>query len=101
MENCHDMKELANLAGLPVGDPRRGHLDACPRCRGLAEAQGLFLEPGATSDLDDLAGADAELQRRLGKTWFVPPVAARPRRRANWYGSVSYTHLTLPTILRV
>ncbi|MCP4574061.1 MAG: hypothetical protein GY838_17005 [bacterium] len=87
MEHCHPMNELADLAGLPTGDPRRRHLEDCPRCRGLAAAQGLFLEPGDTSDLPDLVAADAELAGRLQSALATPPGAVtRPtRRRANWY----------------
>lgn len=87
MEHCHDMTELIDLVGLPAGDPRREHLDRCPRCRGLAVAQGLFLEPGDTSDLADLADADAELAGRLQVVLSTSPAAASGprRRRTNWY----------------
>jgi len=87
MEHCHEIAELANLAGLPAGDPRRRHLESCPRCRGLAAAQGLFLEPGDTDDLEDLDGAEAELARRLDQVLAAPPAtAAGPvRRRGPWY----------------
>jgi hypothetical protein len=86
-ERCHDPADLVDLAGLPPGDPRRGHLETCPRCRGLAEAQGLFLEPGDTSDLPDLAAADAELAARLETALAAEPARTiRPeRRRAPWY----------------
>lgn len=108
MEHCHEITELADLAGLPAGDPRRRHLESCPRCRGLAAAQGLFLEPGDTSDLEDLGGADAELARRLDPVLAASPSgAARPaRRRGPWYAlaavlAVGAIGLTTSELLRM
>ena len=108
MEHCHEIAELADLAGLPAGDPRRSHLDSCPRCRGRAAAQNLFLEPGDTSDLKDLGGADAELARRLDPVLAASPAtAARPaRRRGPWYAlaavlAVGAIGLTTTELLRM
>lgn len=85
MEHCIDIRDIPNLADLPAGDPRRRHLDACPRCRGLAEAHGLFMEPGATTDLEGLADADVELQRRLTEALAARSTArARSPRRRLW-----------------
>ncbi len=85
MERCFDIRQIPDLAALPAADTRRGHLAECPRCRGLAEAHGLFLAPGDTSDLEGLAQADAELQRRLAEAWALPPQAASSmHRRRRW-----------------
>ncbi len=80
MESCFDIRKIPDLAELPTEDPRRRHLAECPRCRGLAEAHALFLAPGDTSDLEDLAQADAELQGRLAETWALPSQATSPLR---------------------
>jgi hypothetical protein len=91
MERCLDIREIAALAGCPADDPRRRHLERCVRCRGLAEAHALFLEPGDTGDLDGLADADIELQRRLEAGMNVVPLG-RPRarrRRATWYAAAA------------
>ncbi len=85
MESCFDIRKIPDLARLSTEDPRRRHLAECPRCRGLAEAQALFLAPGDTSDLAGLAQADAELQSRLAATLALPSTAASPLRgRRRW-----------------
>ncbi len=40
-ENCIDIRDIPNLIGPSEDDPRRRHLNDCPRCRGVAEAFGL------------------------------------------------------------
>ena len=90
MECRRDIQEIANLAGLPLDDPRRRHLDECPRCRGLAEAQALFLQPGDTDDLDALGTADALLQERLASALDQQPArSGRPRRRRLWLAAAA------------
>lgn len=84
MESCFDIREIPHLADLAPDDPRRRHLAACPRCRGLAEAQALFLAPGDTSDLSDLAAADTRLQHRLAAAWTGPAAAPAGRGRRGW-----------------
>jgi hypothetical protein len=44
-EPCHTLEELAAVAELPPGDPRRAHLDACPRCRASLRSYREFMEP--------------------------------------------------------
>ena len=36
-ESCIQVDELARVVALPQGDPGRGHLDRCSRCRSLAD----------------------------------------------------------------
>jgi hypothetical protein len=87
MERCYDIRDLPDLASLPADDPRRIHLAVCPKCRGQADALAVFLGPGETSDLEDLASADARLQQRLAAAWVTPaPVVSAQRRRLRWYG---------------
>ena len=90
MECRRDIQEIANLSGLPADDPRRRHLDECPRCRGLAEAQALFLQPGDTDDLDGLGASDAQLQERLASALSQPPArTGRVRRRRLWLAAAA------------
>ncbi len=84
---CPDPLELAVIVRLPFDDPRRRHLDTCSRCRGLVKAMDLFLEPGNTSDLENLTEADSELEIRLASA--LPPehgLPSRSRRRRSVLG---------------
>lgn len=81
-DQCLDALELDEIIRLPQDDPRRRHVDGCPRCRGLARALGIFLEPGDASDLKDLGGADSELKSRLASVLPFPKrTSPRPGRR--------------------
>jgi hypothetical protein len=42
---CPDEGTLGEILELPPDDPRRRHVDACPRCRSLVLAHGSFLDP--------------------------------------------------------
>lgn len=81
-EHCPEPVDIERILGLPREDPRRRHLEACPRCRNLARAYAEFLDPGPLDASVDLAEADAELARRLALTLpaAAPRPAARPRR---------------------
>ena len=90
MDRCFDTREIPTLTGLAADDPRRRHLEACPRCRALAQAYAEFLDPGDTSDLEDLSALDAELARRLDKTIAESPVLViRRRRRRTWMAAAA------------
>ena len=79
---CFDPQDLDRIVRLPVDDPRRRHVDDCARCRGLLKAMETFLDPGNTSDLPDLATADAELSARLERAMSGRRRSGlRPRRR--------------------
>ena len=83
-DQCLDPGEIGEIAGLPADDPRRRHLDTCPHCRGLARALDIFLEPGNTSDLGDVAGADAELQARLATAIPGRSTGTNPSTSRRW-----------------
>ena len=86
MEHCYEPGHLPDPSDLPADDPRRRHLETCPRCRGRVAARELFLTPGDTGDLEGLAAADAELARRLEAALARPTQAAGvSSRRRFWY----------------
>ncbi|MBN2170126.1 MAG: hypothetical protein JW819_02255 [Candidatus Krumholzibacteriota bacterium] len=56
-ERCPAIETLVDLAALPPGDPRRSHLDACPRCQARLATYEEFLraEPAGTGPRVDAA----------------------------------------------
>ncbi len=84
MTRCFEPREIAAALALPAADPGRHHLDTCPRCRNLAVAYTEFIDESPAGEMD-LAGADAELQRRLARTFTT-----QSRERRPWW------HLDLP-----
>lgn len=107
MERCFNSDEIPDLTRLPPDDPRRHHLAECPHCRNAAAAQALFLAPGDTSDLEDLAAVDRRLQERLDAV-LVPalPATASRRKRQGWYAlaamlAVCALGLTATDLLRL
>ena len=63
--HCHEPAELAILAGLPEGDPRRWHLRECPRCQALSMSYAEFLHDRSLPEGADLTEAEARLGRAL------------------------------------
>jgi hypothetical protein len=58
--HCVDVEQIEGLLALSDDDPRRRHLDQCPRCKPILTSYLAFLEADAT------AGADpAEAESRL------------------------------------
>lgn len=79
-EPCLSIEELEQLAALPAGDPRRQHLERCPRCRMLLHSYQAFVkepEAGPAARGSDL---DARLATALDREIFgraaVPAAAA-------------------------
>jgi hypothetical protein len=66
---CHAIRELPALGVLPAGDPRRAHLNACPRCRARLATYLEFVEaPPAVSGPqreEALARLGAALDREI------------------------------------
>ena len=56
-ERCPAVETLAELAALPPGDPRRRHLDTCPRCQARLATYEEFLraEPAGSGPRVDAA----------------------------------------------
>lgn len=60
-DRCEPIETLRQAAALPAGDPRRDHVEACPRCAARLAALASFLDGG-----DVPAGADPDAaDRRL------------------------------------
>lgn len=61
---CPEIEHLAEVLRLPGTNPRRQHVDKCPRCRARAALYQRFLDPGAP-----LAGANLpDARRRMSAT---------------------------------
>ena len=103
---CPDEGTLGEILELPPHDPRRRHVDGCPRCRSLVLAHGSFLDPpedveaGQAAEqvsarldafrVDLIGGAShpAGTRTRISQ----PSVGARPERvrpQAWWQGIFS------------
>lgn len=52
---CPDEAALGEILDLPAHDPRRQHVEECPRCRSLVLAHGLFEEPPQDGDAERAA----------------------------------------------
>jgi len=64
---CIDIAELATVDGWPDGDPRRVHLDGCPRCRARLAQYRAFAHPPAEHqpDVDADAAVLAALEAEI------------------------------------
>ena len=65
-DRCLKPEELADLVGLPLGDPRRAHRDECPRCQALEQSFAAFMDPADVPEEADLADARLRLSEALG-----------------------------------
>lgn len=74
MNACIPIADLSVVAALPVGEPRRDHLDACPRCRARLEAYRAFMVA------DEPAGADADAAERILAARLHQEIVGPPRR---------------------
>jgi hypothetical protein len=77
------LEEIAEVARLPEGDPRRVHLESCARCRTLRRRYEAFLAEPASVPADDRRDAENRLGSFLerevaGAGPDAPP--ARPAR---------------------
>jgi len=100
-ERCSPIEELERMAGLPADDPRRQHLDRCPRCRSLLKACRAFeTEPDSAT-----AGQNRDLDARLAAavdgaifgqsvSRAIPVEDSRPPlpggRRFGWWRDLSF-----------
>mgnify|MGYP001596573796 CR=1 FL=1 len=73
---CPDEAALGEILDLPADDPRRRHVDSCPRCRSLVLAHGLFQEPPQD---DEAERAADQVAARLDafREDMISPAAAR------------------------
>jgi hypothetical protein len=78
---CCDPAEVGRLLDLPPTDPRRRHLDECPRCRSLALSYGDFVAPGPVPSGARPSEAASTLSAALSAAMASPlPPALRERR---------------------
>lgn len=84
-QRCHEVEELDHLGRLAPGDPRRGHLDSCARCRARLAASELFHTPASDPPGARIEEARHDLNRFIDRE-FGP--AGRPSgttARAPWW----------------
>jgi hypothetical protein len=58
---CFDQDEIADVLDLEPGDPRRRHLEECPRCQALAMVFTEFMRDRSVPPGSDLEDANAQL----------------------------------------
>jgi len=90
-QRCFLIEELEFVLSLPDDDPRRRHLDECPRCRALLASYRQFLAPDAAPAGADTADAarrlEAALDREIGAGQMPAPVTPggeSGRTRRGW-----------------
>jgi hypothetical protein len=69
-DRCFRVDELEEIGRLAGDDPRRGHLDECPRCRARWASVQAFLSPPDEPAGADLADARARLPGALRREIF-------------------------------
>lgn len=79
-DKCPSIEILTEVAGLPPGDPRRAHLDDCPRCQARAADYLDFMAGGTAVPPDRLDAAMGSLKAALDAE-IHPNVTALPPRR--------------------
>jgi hypothetical protein len=85
MSDCLEFEALASLSGLPAGDPRRVHVEGCPRCRARLIALEEFVAASGSGVPDaEWRVAEAALRRRRVSDGLVSPPAAPPAARRTW-----------------
>jgi hypothetical protein len=109
-ESCVPIEELEAVLARPAGDPRRRHVETCPRCRARALSLREFVTmpedvPGAL-----LAEADANLAAVLRRELALDPSAApasdasavrRPRWGTPWrmvFAGVAFAAVALVSV---
>jgi len=101
LTSCPSDHELADLADAPATDPRRAHVDACPRCRARLADFAAFVRDERDTAPAELAAAERTLAAAVAARLdamgagttpasaqpqppAVTPLPARPRRRVAW-----------------
>jgi len=69
-DECYSPEILAELADAPLDDPRRAHLESCPRCRAQLAAYRKFMQPGELPAGAKLPDAEARLDTALSAEIF-------------------------------
>jgi hypothetical protein len=105
---CPEIEHLAEVMRLPGTDPRRQHVDQCPRCRARAALYQRFLDPGALPAGSNLADARrrmrATLEREIAAEAGQRPSlldALRPLFRPVWRPALGLVGVAAAVILIV
>lgn len=90
-ERCQTHEMLAAVSELAADDPRRAHLDSCPRCRARLIAYRAFLAGDLPteldSDLSNLAAARNQIDKAVAQEIYGTdrgPAAAGGGYRGRW-----------------
>jgi hypothetical protein len=74
---CPPSEDLAGIAELPANDPRRSHVDRCPRCRARLATYEEFLRAEGECDPAELSWALDRLGKELDRA--IPPAGRMVR----------------------
>ena len=77
---CIDEQALGEVLALPLSDPRRRHVDECPRCRALTVSYREFLEPASEETASYGTSEDRRLTELRERLTGAAPAPARPAR---------------------
>lgn len=66
-DSCPAIERLVEIAELPPGDPRRRHLEDCPRCQARLADYGDFMAGAAEVPAEHFDDAMAHLERALAE----------------------------------
>jgi hypothetical protein len=86
---CVRVEHMADIDQSPLDDPRRRHLETCPRCRAQYAAYRDFMTLRPADPGSDPERARAELEAALEREMGTPSKVAgtiAPRRAMRWAG---------------
>jgi hypothetical protein len=90
-ESCIDVEQIASVLELPADDPRRRHVDSCPRCRNIARSYAAFMRVETPPEANPEAARERLAQVILGmaRETGVSETASRStydvgRKAARW-----------------
>ncbi len=84
---CIDVDRIAEVLELPADHARRRHVDACPRCRSLADSYRSFIDakPAKESGLDEVISVlDAHIDQDAAR-WHPAESHRLSLSRARWW----------------
>lgn len=79
-QRCFQAEELSELLDLEEADPRRRHLDECPRCRALLAEYRDFLKPPSEISGTNLDEAGSRLRGALKREIYEGEAASPVKR---------------------
>jgi len=79
-DRCLDPHDLAALAAVPRGDPRRAHVDRCPRCEAALHSYRDFVDPGELPPEANAEQASRKLEATLQREILAEDAAPQAVR---------------------